>query len=60
MAEEIKWIRTHCGRMDHGGCALLVEVKDNRIVRIKGDLDGYLNNGYTCYKGGSQQSAASP
>ena len=51
MAEEIKWIRTHCGRMDHGGCALLVEVKDNRIVRIKGDLDGYLNNGYTCYKG---------
>ena len=45
MAEEIKWIKTHWGRMDHGGCALLVGVKDNRIVRIKGDLDGYLNNG---------------
>lgn len=48
---DIKWIKTHCGRMDHGGCALQVGVKDNHIVQIKGDLDGYLNNGYTCYKG---------
>jgi anaerobic selenocysteine-containing dehydrogenase len=37
----------------HGsrGCALLVGVKDNKIVRVKGDPDGYLNKGYTCYKG---------
>lgn len=48
---DIKWIKTHCGRMDHGGCALQVGAKDNRIVQIKGDLDGYLNNGYTCHKG---------
>jgi anaerobic selenocysteine-containing dehydrogenase len=37
--------------MDHGGCALLVGVKDNQIVQVKGDPDGYLNRGYTCFKG---------
>jgi anaerobic selenocysteine-containing dehydrogenase len=37
--------------MDHGGCALLVGVKGNRIEQVKGDPQGYLNRGYTCYKG---------
>jgi anaerobic selenocysteine-containing dehydrogenase len=37
--------------MDHGGCALLVGVKDNRIVQVKGDPEGFLNKGYTCFKG---------
>ncbi len=37
--------------MDHGGCALLVGVKDNRIVKIKGDPEGLLNKGYLCPKG---------
>ena len=37
--------------MDHGGCALLVGVRDNAIVQIKGDPEGYLNKGYICYKG---------
>jgi anaerobic selenocysteine-containing dehydrogenase len=37
--------------MDHGGCALLVGVKDNRIEAIKGDPEGFLNKGYTCVKG---------
>jgi anaerobic selenocysteine-containing dehydrogenase len=37
--------------MDHGGCALLVGVKDNRIVKVKGDPDGFLNKGYICPKG---------
>jgi anaerobic selenocysteine-containing dehydrogenase len=49
--EEIRWLKTHCARMDHGGCGLLVGVKDDRIVRVEGDPDGYLNRGYTCYKG---------
>ncbi|MBW2207077.1 MAG: molybdopterin-dependent oxidoreductase, partial [Deltaproteobacteria bacterium] len=26
-------------------------VKDNRIVKIKGDPEGFLNKGYVCYKG---------
>lgn len=51
MADEIRWIKTHCGRMDHGGCSLIVGVKDNRIVKVKGDPDGYLNRGYICPKG---------
>jgi anaerobic selenocysteine-containing dehydrogenase len=37
--------------MDHGGCALLVGVEGNSIVRVKGDPEGCLNKGYTCYKG---------
>jgi len=51
MAEEVRWFKTHCARMDHGGCSLLVGVRDREIVQIKGDPDGYLNQGYTCYKG---------
>ena len=51
MTEPIIWHRTHCSRMDHGGCALWAGVTDNRIVRIKGDPDGYLNRGFVCTKG---------
>lgn len=51
MAEDIRWVRTHCARMDHGGCTLLVGVKDNQIVKIKGDRTGYLSKGYICPKG---------
>jgi anaerobic selenocysteine-containing dehydrogenase len=51
MAGDIRWVKTHCGRMDHGGCALMVGVKDNRIVQIKGDPEGTLNRGYLCSKG---------
>jgi len=51
MAEETCWVKTHCARMDHGGCALLVSVKDNEIVQVKGNPEGFLNKGYTCYKG---------
>jgi anaerobic selenocysteine-containing dehydrogenase len=51
MPEEIRWMKTHCARMDHGGCSLLVGVKGNEIVQVKGDPEGYLNKGYTCFKG---------
>jgi anaerobic selenocysteine-containing dehydrogenase len=51
MAEDIRWVKTHCARMDHGGCSLLVGVQGNTIVQVKGDPDGYLNRGYTCFKG---------
>jgi hypothetical protein len=37
MMEDIRWAKTHCARMDHGGCGLLVGVKGNAIVQIKGD-----------------------
>ncbi len=51
MKDDIRWVKTHCARMDHGGCALLVGVKDNKIVSVKGDPDGFLNKGYVCAKG---------
>ena len=51
MADELRWMKTHCARMDHGGCALLVGVKDNRIEAVKGDPEGFLNKGYICVKG---------
>ncbi len=51
MDNDIRWVKTHCARMDHGGCALLVGVKGNRIVKIKGDPEGFLNRGYACPKG---------
>jgi anaerobic selenocysteine-containing dehydrogenase len=51
MTEKIRWAKTHCARMDHGGCGLLVGVKDNTIVGVKGDPDGFLNQGYICPKG---------
>ncbi len=51
MADDARWIKTHCARMDHGGCGLFVGVMDNTIVKVKGDPDGFLNKGYICPKG---------
>ena len=51
MTDEVRWMKTHCARMDHGGCALLVGVKDNKVVSVKGDPEGFLNRGYICPKG---------
>ena len=51
MEADIRWIRTHCSRMDHGGCAIRVGVRDGRVVRILGDPEGFLNRGYVCPKG---------
>ena len=51
MTDRIKWIKTHCSRMDHGGCGLIVGIKGNHIVKVKGDPEGFLNKGYICPKG---------
>lgn len=51
MADDIRWVKTHCGRMDHGGCAVLAGVSGEKIVKIKGDPEGFLNEGYICAKG---------
>lgn len=51
MTEKFEWIQTHCSRMDHGGCSILAGVCNGRIVEIKGDRNGFLNQGYCCAKG---------
>lgn len=51
MSDDIRWVKTHCARMDHGGCAILVGVQNGKIVKVKGDPDGYFNKGYICPKG---------
>ncbi len=51
MNDEIRWVKTHCARMDHGVCALKLRVKSNKIETVKGDPAGYLNKGYICSKG---------
>jgi anaerobic selenocysteine-containing dehydrogenase len=51
METKTRRVKTHCSRMDHGGCALFVHVEGNRITEIEGDPDGYLNKGYICPKG---------
>ncbi|MFH1350891.1 MAG: molybdopterin-dependent oxidoreductase [Pseudomonadota bacterium] len=51
MNDDIRWAKTHCARMDHGGCALLVGMRGNTIVKVKGDPEGFLNRGYICPKG---------
>ncbi|MFH1349995.1 MAG: molybdopterin-dependent oxidoreductase [Pseudomonadota bacterium] len=42
--------RVSCGRMDHGGCGLLVHIDGGRITKIEGDPDSS-TRGYTCPKG---------
>lgn len=44
-------ILTHCSRMDHGGCGLIVRVKKGEIVDIRGNPDARLSRGYICPKG---------
>ncbi|RLB39404.1 MAG: hypothetical protein DRH20_03660 [Deltaproteobacteria bacterium] len=51
VSKEIRWVKTHCARMDHGGCGLLVGAEGNRIVEIRADPEGYLNRGFVCAKG---------
>jgi anaerobic selenocysteine-containing dehydrogenase len=51
VTDQMRWIKTHCARMDHGGCALHAGIKDGKIETIKGDPDGYLSKGYICLKG---------
>ena len=47
-------VKTHCARMDHGGCGLLVHIENGRITKIEGDPDSPLSRGYLCAKGLAQ------
>jgi len=43
--------RTYCARMDHGGCGLLVTVRDGKVVKVQGDPDSPISLGFVCPKG---------
>ena len=47
-------VKTHCARMDHGGCGLLVHVKNGRITKVEPDPHSFLNRGTICAKGIAQ------
>lgn len=46
----MKTVETTCAYCGTG-CGLLVEVEDNRIVKIKGNKNAPVNEGQTCIKG---------
>lgn len=43
-------VKSHC-RMCHGGCGVLVFVKDGKVAKITGDPDSPINHGTMCSKG---------
>lgn len=47
LTSQIKTVCGYCGT----GCGLIVEVEDNRIVKIRGDKEAPVNKGQTCVKG---------
>lgn len=44
---QIKTVCGYCGT----GCGLILEVEDNKIVKIRGDKEAPVNKGQTCVKG---------
>jgi predicted molibdopterin-dependent oxidoreductase YjgC len=44
------YVKTVCGYCGTG-CGLVLEVKDNRIMKIRGDKEAPVNKGQTCVKG---------
>lgn len=45
--ERVKTTCPYCGV----GCQLILEVKDNKIIKVDSDWDGPSNHGWTCVKG---------
>ncbi len=43
-------VRTSC-RMCHGGCRILVRVRDGKAIKVEGDPEGPINKGTMCAKG---------
>ncbi|RSD26155.1 hypothetical protein EJA10_15140 [Mesobacillus subterraneus] len=44
---QVKTVCGYCGT----GCGLILEVEDNKIVKIRGDKEAPVNKGQTCVKG---------
>jgi predicted molibdopterin-dependent oxidoreductase YjgC len=46
-SSQIKTVCGYCGT----GCGLILEVEDNKIIKIRGDKEAPVNKGQTCVKG---------
>jgi predicted molibdopterin-dependent oxidoreductase YjgC len=44
---QVKTVCGYCGT----GCGLILEVEDNKIIKIRGDKEAPVNKGQTCVKG---------
>lgn len=47
---EASFVKTICGYCGTG-CGLVLEVQDNKIMKIRGDKEAPVNKGQTCVKG---------
>lgn len=47
---EPNFVKTICGYCGTG-CGLILEVQDNKIIKIRGDKEAPVNRGQTCVKG---------
>jgi formate dehydrogenase major subunit len=47
---ETSFVKTACGYCGTG-CGLILEVQNNKIIKIRGDKDAPVNKGQTCVKG---------
>ena len=48
--EEVKTIKTVC-RSCHGGCGVIVQVKEGKVIKVDGDPDSPISHGAMCGKG---------
>ncbi|SFN01454.1 molybdopterin-containing oxidoreductase family protein [Thermodesulforhabdus norvegica] len=46
----LRLLKTHCGRMDHGGCPIMLEIDDSGIRRVHPDPGGWTGKPYLCAK----------
>ena len=47
---EVKKVRTVC-RSCHGGCGVIVHVKDGKVIKVEGDSESPISHGTLCSKG---------
>jgi len=51
MLIEKRSVRTFCSRMDDGGCGLIFTVEGNKAVKVEGDRDCPISQGFICHRG---------
>ena len=50
LGSKVKVVKSVC-RMCHGGCGVLIHVKDGEVVKVEGDPESPISHGTLCSKG---------